>query len=156
MGRDDLEWRFLVRYLCFNPRAPHGARRDTGFVSVNCVTVSIHAPRMGRDQSNCAMLALSFCFNPRAPHGARQSSGSIWAANNWFQSTRPAWGATFEGQAKLNINNVSIHAPRMGRDVIARRINFADSVSIHAPRMGRDAEYNGGAQKIIKFQSTRP
>ncbi len=55
-----------------------------------------------------------------------------------FQSTRPARGATDQG-AVINANiEVSIHAPRAGRDERAGPPGPAMTVSIHAPRAGRD------------------
>ena len=78
-----------------------------------------------------------------------------------FQSTRPVWGATLHPLPVIdnyhNFNprapcgarlgadertrlpdNISIHAPRVGRDVIAARIHDVGIISIHAPRVGRD------------------
>jgi len=79
-----------------------------------------------------------------------------------FQSTRPAWGATLTKTGLRRGYDVSIHAPRVGRDKIlrsnarqrdrfnpraprgARHVRKYDDtgavcVSIHAPRVGRDA-----------------
>ena len=33
-----------------------------------------------------------------------------------FQSTRPVWGATIEARILAWLANISIHAPRVGRD----------------------------------------
>ena len=78
-----------------------------------------------------------------------------------FQSTRPVRGATFSFAAMQAIINVSIHAPREGRDSPACRSSWIPwkfqstrpvrgatrevvnvlpvwRVSIHAPREGRD------------------
>ena len=57
-----------------------------------------------------------------------------------FQSTRPAWGATKARRRGLAAVYVSIHAPRVGRDVTARGDRGCDDVSIHAPRVGRDGQ----------------
>ena len=78
-----------------------------------------------------------------------------------FQFTRPAWGATIVRGQKGNKNEVSIHAPRVGRDHLSpashdvREFQFTrpawgatvrhasaskpNIVSIHAPRVGRDS-----------------
>ena len=79
-----------------------------------------------------------------------------------FQSTRPVWGATVDGGGVMSLDVISIHAPRVGRDVYAdsktdRVSNFNPRapcgarreflpklpvrllISIHAPRVGRDA-----------------
>ena len=77
-------------------------------------------------------------FNPRAPYGARpastagtigevtfQSTRPVWGATAatkgggqamLFQSTRPVWGATHPQAARPGRPQISIHAPRMGRD----------------------------------------
>ena len=55
-----------------------------------------------------------------------------------FQSTRPARGAT---RARIVVGlclEVSIHAPREGRDAEVVSHCGAAKVSIHAPREGRD------------------
>ena len=56
------------------------------------------------------------------------------AGNNEFQSTRPVWGAT---EAK---------------DTLVAAIN----ISIHAPRVGRDDEWRYLCMSRPVFQSTRP
>ncbi len=97
----------------------------------------------------------------------------------WFQSTRPVWGATSE-IAKLEAEiEVSIHAPRVGRDTSGVGTHAAQSsfnprapcgarpvgafqlvldvdVSIHAPRVGRDVTGATGQRPTVAFQSTRP
>ena len=106
--------------------------------------VSIHAPRVGRDREGSSLQAWSRSFNPRAPCGARplrfkialttaefQSTRPVWGATqevfrimffNKFQSTRPVWGATKSMLSSNNTNQVSIHAPRVGRDL---RLQFS-------------------------------
>ena len=57
-----------------------------------------------------------------------------------FQSTRPARGATPRMDRKAPIKNISIHAPREGRDPGTFRIRDDGRISIHVPREGRDAK----------------
>ena len=73
-----------------------------------------------------------------------------------FQSTRPAWGATPEDNGEAAVVEVSIHAPRVGRDEIERAgANPLNGFNPRAPR---------GARRLLskidrgkrKFQSTRP
>ena len=52
--------------------------------------------------------------------------------------------------------NVSIHAPRAGRDGAFPCVRAEGDVSIHAPRAGRDAQGGGGGTTVTQFQSTRP
>ena len=56
-----------------------------------------------------------------------------------FQSTLPAWGETRHALRHEQHGHISIHSPRMGRDLlfIAAYVLLED-ISIHSPRMGRD------------------
>ena len=103
------------------------------------VEISIHAPRVGRDSIMPAAIESVIYFNPRAPCGARrlqprldrkmarfQSTRPVWGATvtilglglraRLFQSTRPVWGATCYQPAFEDGGDISIHAPRVGRD----------------------------------------
>jgi len=123
--------------------------------------VSIHAPRAGRDPMCLAIRTKRDRFNPRAPRGARRRADAPDDGKPQFQSTRPARGATAIAADTLAALDVSIHAPRAGRDrstirmsKTAKRFNpraprgarhgivcafaFLRLVSIHAPRAGRD------------------
>ena len=83
---------------------------------MNRLRISIHAPRVGRD------------YRPKWQHPAEQR----------FQSTRPAWGATNLVQEFAATIFISIHAPRVGRDAGYRIVMHVHDISIHAPRVGRD------------------
>ena len=66
-----------------------------------------------------------------------QNSGRTPAAP--FQSTRPVRGATGGLETADVQPQISIHAPRAGRDCGGRRLFGRFRISIHAPRAGRDA-----------------
>ena len=55
-----------------------------------------------------------------------------------FQSTRPVWGATKMGGTERGRKDISIHAPRVGRDLAIWQPFIYIRISIHAPRVGRD------------------
>ena len=78
MGRDIKAGNINLLFKHFNPRAPHGARRRVPLVK-----------------------EVIFYFNPRAPHGARQKKLDVALIKRIFQSTRPAWGATFSSRIGL-------------------------------------------------------
>jgi len=104
--------------------------------------VSIHAPRVGRDErlhrrhdrhlrfqftrpawgatrpSRDAQ-APSRCFNSRAPRGARPGRGRA-CSGAWRFNSRAPRGARHEGEAAGGEAEVSIHAPRVGRDRAGR------------------------------------
>ena len=77
----------------FNPRAPCGARLS--------IFQTFHSP---------------LNFNPRAPCGARLSGLFVLFSRFLFQSTRPVRGATGTLLRTDADGNISIHAPRAGRD----------------------------------------
>ena len=80
--------------------------------------VSIRAPRVGRDSQKFDWQKQPNGFNPRAPRGARPSSNHQPTPPNMFQSARPAWGATCDVSLLLEVEVVSIRAPRVGRDAM--------------------------------------
>ena len=102
--------------------------------------VSIHAPRAGRDKGGMGVYIYYVGFNPRAPCGARPRSVSAMMPRAEFQSTRPVRGATAGSVRRHSPTEVSIHAPRAGRDLIDFSPVDHGIVSIHAPRAGRDSE----------------
>ena len=55
-------------------------------------------------------------FDPRARGGATDYAEQEHELRE-FQSTRPVWGATYYGTWMHMAVNISIHAPRVGRDV---------------------------------------
>ena len=55
-----------------------------------------------------------------------------------FQSTLPAWGETCHVCNIVRRNLISIHSPRMGRDIGVMGKWAWQDISIHSPRMGRD------------------
>ena len=52
--------------------------------------------------------------------------------------------------------NISIHAPRAGRDDFLSGFGSAGTISIHAPRAGRDKAFPQWLNRHQEFQSTRP
>ena len=141
---------------CFNPRAPWGARLfGRGFV-IRSLRVSIHAPRGGRDRRKTQKQSAWVRFNPRAPWGARRVCIHGVSGTVPFQSTRPVGGATSsQGYCKSAIE-VSIHAPRGGRDLGLS--TFASRVFCFNPRAPWGARlFNPYTNTCVAlFQSTRP
>ena len=120
--------------------------------------ISIHAPREGRDACFRRRKYRARDFNPRAPRGARPELVVREEADVKFQSTRPARGATRASPPIRAAREISIHAPREGRDIWENCYNplFPD-ISIHAPREGRDFLFCRRTSSPGRtFQSTRP
>ena len=154
MGRDQSPRpaRPIMRFQFTRPA--WGATPSTARV-IDAFCVSIHAPRMGRDASRfqiCRLLAVSIHAprmgrdRPRRPPGARR---------NAFQFTRPAWGATIYGDKVLQFCKFQFTRPAWGATTFFHQTSYLSRVSIHAPRMGRDLteELDPVANA---FQFTRP
>ena len=201
VGRDINTRIYFFASMDFNPRAPRGARRglrlaipilakfqstrpawgatvSTRF-KVRSERISIHAPRVGRDSDELDVICYSEYFNPRAPRGARRMDAPAERRRNGFQSTRPAWGATDDLRRAMGFLWISIHAPRVGRDVhisamslgtldfnpraprgARRSTTFSSTrlerISIHAPRVGRDADVLWFLQDAEDFNPRAP
>ena len=164
-GATNPSLRQLAQRTYFNPRAPCGARRSTKTSDGGTTYISIHAPRVGRDPMFPSQPLPCIYFNPRAPCGARPNKNLALLDQVVFQSTRPVWGATYAVAQNLFGDCISIHAPRVGRDVDAVRtavhnilfqstrpvwgataiggiVNYSYTISIHAPRVGRDSKFD--------------
>ena len=129
-------------YENFNPRAPCGARLDQQILQRDKDYISIHAPRVGRDLCRNFLAVWIANFNPRAPCGARRSLRQFAGWGPKFQSTRPVWGATGGLQVHSQRDYISIHAPRVGRDLTQLPGFSGVDISIHAPRVGRDSKFD--------------
>ena len=147
----------------FNPRAPCGARRSSRSCLIPCRDFNPRAPcgaRRGWDGAQSTWTAFQ---STRPVWGATVSGGLRDVATDRFQSTRPVWGATWERTCmEYGLSQISIHAPRVGRDAggarnpaefmhfnprapcgarpsIVRSCFATVPISIHAPRVGRDS-----------------
>ena len=126
-------------------RPVRGATQVAGFSAVAKYYVSIHAPRTGRDPPGTI----------QHDHLARPSFNKGDATASKFQSTRPVRGAT---QPAVSIRCASADSrgfnPRApyGARPLKPAPRRDPEVSIHAPRTGRDCFK---PSKIL-FQSTRP
>ena len=123
----------------FNPRSPHGERRNRGNPNVTVVSISTHAPRTGSDFPSSAR-SCNDCISTHAPRTGSDSAEDIGTM----------------------IFDISTHAPRTGSDVFAlstaaeipayfnprsphgeRHIRLPlcvsrRGISTHAPRTGSD------------------
>ena len=70
----------------------------------------------------------------------RLSDGYIVARLRRFQSTHPSWGATLGNRVFCHYVDISIHAPIVGCDKVARTKNPIRKISIHAPIVGCDED----------------
>ena len=81
--------------------------------------ISIHAPHTGRDMLRSWLACIWRRFQSTRPiRGATITRISYLSHLKIFQSTRPIRGATYDRAGPRNLNNISIHAPHAGRDII--------------------------------------
>ena len=74
-----------------------------------------------------------------------------------FQSTRPVWGATWAGVFSPVCCDISIHAPRVGRDFDGlKKLLNGTSFQSTRPVWGATLEMMTPASRREVFQSTRP
>jgi len=73
-----------------------------------------------------------------------------------FQFTRPAWGATGVDQASAASAKFQFTRPAWGATCGMDYVTFQVNVSIHAPRVGRDAPSARRGRPPAAFQFTRP
>ena len=134
---------------CFNPRAPCGARRGTVQEYLPPRKFQSTRPMRGATCGSRGRIPPTRRFNPRAPCGVRPLPGCRVGASFKFQSTRTEWGATCSSKCpELALGVVSIHAPRVGRDLIDEGVFAQAQVSIHAPHAGRDYRRDGTARDV--------
>ena len=103
----------------FNPRSPHGERREDLSTFDIYSRISIHAPRTGSDEQ----------------------AKAAYDALIQFQSTLPARGATENLLHTVRDYIISIHAPRTGSDMRHTSAARLHLISIHAPRTGSDKRH---------------
>ena len=77
-------------------------------------------PGWGATADTTALMALATLFQSTLPGwGATADTTALMALATLFQSTLPGWGATRVRRSRHRENLISIHAPRMGSDILA-------------------------------------
>ena len=123
-------WRILA--ICFNPRAPCGARP---------AVVKFVAAYKG--------------FNPRAPCGARPMPSYLRRIRSEFQSTRPMRGATTLLEGFKDNTGFQSTRPMRGATASGGNLGGGSGFNPRAPCGARRREAGAGDNKLM-FQSTRP
>ena len=111
---------------------------------------------MGRDSELTPTKSPAYYFNPRAPYGARRHVWRRGRLGPEISIHAPRMGRDHCAAARATQQAISIHAPRMGRDAKGIPPPLLGLISIHAPRMGRDSVYVSAPCLRRRFQSTRP
>ena len=163
----------------FNPRSPHGERRQhydrtryhllfqstlpargaTAFQAFSCIHawISIHAPRTGSDCHTSPLQFRIVYFNPRSPHGERLCGAhGGHHADGYFNPRSPHGERQQSALGSPENKRISIHAPRTGSDRGASPSPGKGRISIHAPRTGSDPTNYAIPSVKERFQSTLP
>ena len=162
VGSDLINFLQFVHAINFNPRSPCGERHIISLHNWIYINFNPRSP-CGERRGFCEIVIDAFDFNPRSPCGERRYRFYHNKDCGLFQSTLPVWGATNTVSGTGFIIRISIHAPRVGSDIIScwsasgvkdfnprspcgerRSIPKAKLldilISIHAPRVGSDSK----------------
>ena len=101
----------------FNPRSPHGERQMRRTSGGRLHLISIHAPRTGSDPPACGSCSATRYFNPRSPHGERPRLSALMHGQFPFQSTLPARGATYRSASTHALIEFQSTLPARGATV---------------------------------------
>ena len=162
VGRDNFGGGQILYIFQFQSTRPvWGATFVTTTPSPVPCAISIHAPRVGRDYMYKLQEVYLYDFNPRAPCGARRRLARWLPCMQNFNPRAPCGARPPPEIRPLRTASISIHAPRVGRDIFGRsrtpcNVEFQSTrpvwgatglhaflvqqgrISIHAPRVGRD------------------
>jgi len=118
VGSDRMRIMRRADTLMFQSTPPVWGATSSDMVINRRGDVSIHAPRVGSDQMQDEFWQEVGSFNPRPPCGERPSTSIQTLTLDTFQSTPPVWGATQFCHVSAAFLYVSIHAPRVGSDIL--------------------------------------
>ena len=155
VGRDCKDCIYYHKENNFNPRAPCGARLSLGVAITKMGGFQSTRPVWGATTAEGRVQSL-FKF---------QSTRPVWGATSFllsrcgsvvFQSTRPVWGATSSFTSSSLLSDISIHAPRVGRDnFFPKMIIVTQNFNPRAPCGARRRKW-ASLGRPQRFQSTRP
>ena len=155
VGRDPEKRAVIIDHVDFNPRAPCGARPHEYVASRIPSPFQSTRPVWGAtDTAN--IIGDIVRFQSTRPVWGATSVRGFAVCSTTFQSTRPVWGATPEDFDILPPVEISIHAPRVGRDfslfcIEEREMNFNPRAPCGARRRLCCTHWS-----TMGFQSTRP
>ena len=118
--------------------------------------ISIHPPRVGRDR---ALRGWSFGivkFQSTLPVWGGTSKSVLVAPGSLFQSTLPVWGGTYRRLWLHDGNYISIHPPRVGRDIISMDARTKSKKFQSTLPVWGGTGFVAGPLVIHQFQSTLP
>mgnify|MGYP000095756806 CR=1 FL=1 len=110
-----------LAYRHFNPRSPHGERRDFCRKSGRNQAFQPTLPARGATGDKFLTLLIAVHFNPRSPHGERPPKGLPHRPRRNFNPRSPHGERLSALPYRSGLRKISTHAPRTGSDGSCRR-----------------------------------
>ena len=112
---------------------------------------------MGRDGAKPTADKCHKNFNPLSPHGERPTGVVRRGGGLRFQSTLPAWGETCGAKMDGEGDAISIHSPRMGRDVLCEHMKvFLEKFQSTLPAWGETHLWHSSRRALRHFNPLSP
>ena len=155
-GRDRSRASAAGRQEHFNPRAPRGARPPCEFLRQKFFQFQSTRPARGATTLNLPMAQRFSNFNPRAPRGARLVNNALAYRRVDFNPRAPRGARPLSHHQRCERVEFQSTRPARGATIDKVKCPKTAEISIHAPREGRDKEGRTVTVPYCKFQSTRP
>ena len=178
-GSDDDTAQSGARARHFNPRSPHGERRDGTALPCRQAHFNPRSPHGERLIRVVLLFKFVQNFNPRSPHGERldswerakkvprisihaprtgsdKSAGSSTSWHSHFNPRSPHGERLCEAHRQYAALYFNPRSPHGERPKAERRMRQERKISIHAPRTGSDISFAARIVSVSKFQSTLP
>ena len=140
----------------FNPRSPHGERRQPRKPMHRVCRFQSTLPARGATLPCLPVSAFLSDFNPRSPHGERRLQGLRTAFARNFNPRSPHGERLISTSASYSIVAFQSTLPARGATALLDFYAAKGAISIHAPRTGSDALRRASSARSRSFQSTLP
>ena len=140
----------------FNPRSPHGERREAHMARHGKMAISTHAPRTGSDEWLDVGFNVTRPFQPTLPARGATSFGVHRQNTNYFNPRSPHGERQIEylsARGEDDFNPRSPHGERLNLDTDGFQ---REMISTHAPRTGSDTLHKSAPRSTFRFQPTLP
>ena len=127
-----------TRSADFNPRSPHGERRNRWQMYHNCQAFQPTLPARGATRRRGAA-RFRRAISTHAPRTGSDEGRKEFSPHENISTHAPRTGSDMCLQSAIERDvSISTHAPRTGSDTFERAYSRALSISTHAPRTGSD------------------
>ena len=136
VGRDSGRWPRSVQSMTFQPTRPGQGETRCAYVARYTLKFQSTRPAWGETRQKTRRKQCPWYFNPLAPPGARPTMNPTTRFRMLFLSLRPHGTRRRVEAYERVFRRISIHSPRVGRDMQIRRTNPYLYISIHSPAWG--------------------